>query len=283
MPPPRGRARSRSGAGACGGRCCSSPGSSSTSSSHRSGSACAGQPGSRSSGRAGGVPPELEDELEAVLFVHVLAGPDEAQLADDGERRRVVRSHRENEVLDARPIPRPVHQHRRGLRRIAAAAVRWEDPVAELDRIRCLLRVQARRAVLPGVADHLTAENDSVWTPRHKPIVLAHLPQPQAEEALLSLGRKRVRQLDAQECGGLVAPPVEHCRHELGRHRAELDHNTRASIGSSTTSPSRTSTLYAFEPSSQATTSRSSPSTKCRPTLESAAYPSASSSRSSSW
>ncbi len=34
---------------------------------------------------------ELENELEAVLFVHLLAGSDEPELASDRERRLVVR------------------------------------------------------------------------------------------------------------------------------------------------------------------------------------------------
>src|SRR5438067_8386532 len=99
---------------------------------------------------------ELEDELETVLFVPLLAGLDEAELAGDGERRRVFGRDREDEPADAALAVRPVHQGGDGLGGKAAAAEGRERGVAELDSRRVVLAVDAGRAVEPGVAERLT-------------------------------------------------------------------------------------------------------------------------------
>src|SRR5215218_2998506 len=76
---------------------------------------------------------ELENELEAVLVVPLLARLHEAELADDRQRGLVAGRNRSDEVRDAAGSG-PLQQCDDRLGRVAPAAVVAEDRIANLER-----------------------------------------------------------------------------------------------------------------------------------------------------
>jgi len=88
------------------------------------------------------------------LLVPVLAYVLEAETARERERRFVLRADRGDEAPDAVLAGSPVDQGAHHLGRVAAATVRLEDRVADLDGVGRLDGVDARRSVEAGVADH---------------------------------------------------------------------------------------------------------------------------------
>src|SRR4029077_16679531 len=95
-------------------------------------------------------PLDEEHQLEAVDLVYLRPDLHEAEAANDGERRRVVRGHRGVHLLLA-AAKSPAHERARGLLRVALAAELLEHRVADLGAADHL-----RRSVEPAVADGLT-------------------------------------------------------------------------------------------------------------------------------
>jgi hypothetical protein len=71
---------------------------------------------------------KLKDQFETVLVVPLLAGADETEFANDGERRLVAGANGRDEAADAVALVRPVDQRLDGLGRVAMTALRREDP-----------------------------------------------------------------------------------------------------------------------------------------------------------
>ena len=128
---------------------------------------------------------------------------------------------------------RPADQLGRGGRRVAAAPVLRLDRVPDLDGVGVLLRVHARRPVIPGVPDHAALEDDRERAPVLEPRVLAHLPEPQGEEAKLTFTREPGWKLRSEQSLGLLPAPVQDRLQERLRQRVELDHSYSGSQASS--------------------------------------------------
>ena len=77
--------------------------------------------------------------------------------------------------------------------------------------------------MVAGVPDHPTVEHDRVRAPHAEPLVLAHLPQAELEEAHAALEREAVRQLEVERLRRALAIALEERLEELRRHWPELD------------------------------------------------------------
>src|SRR5439155_23172544 len=116
-----------------------------------------------------------------------------------------------------------------GLCRVPVAAPRFLDRVPDLDRVRALIRVHARRAVVTGVPDHLSVEHDRVRAPLAEALVLLHLAQAEREETHAALMREAVGQLHVERIRRPLAVALEEGLEELRRHRSELDQSQEVS------------------------------------------------------
>src|SRR4051812_48477159 len=119
-----------------------------------------------------GVGSHLVDEFPPVLVVPLLADLDEAVLADQCQRRGVVRADAGADHPHGRLTAGPLQQDLQRGAGIAPAAELRDDRVTDLDHA-----VLVRRTVEPGLADHPTADAvpDGARDPRRHRRILPDL------------------------------------------------------------------------------------------------------------